>query len=100
VLLNEQTALVGLPLNSSYCSYLRPAQPAVRLSSALAWRWNKGMRIVAEYLEKATEFDELARSASEPALKKRYADLAESFRLLAIVRRRLIETDALKPEQP
>jgi hypothetical protein len=57
------------------------------------------MRSVAEYLEKAAEFDELARSTSEPELKKRYADVAESYRLLAIVRQRLIETGALKPEQ-
>jgi len=58
------------------------------------------MRRVAGYLEKAAEFDELARSTSEPALKKRYADVAESYRLLATVRRRLIETGDLKPDQP
>jgi hypothetical protein len=58
------------------------------------------MRSVAEYLEKAAEFDELARSTSEPALKKRYADVAESFRLLASVRQRLIETGDLKPDEP
>jgi hypothetical protein len=58
------------------------------------------MRSVAEYLEKTAEFDELARSTSEPALKECYADVAESYRLLAIVRQRLIETGALKPEQP
>jgi hypothetical protein len=58
------------------------------------------MRSVAEYLEKAAEFDELARSTSEPTLKERYADVAESYRLLTIVRQRLIETGALKPEQP
>jgi hypothetical protein len=40
------------------------------------------MRSVAEYLEKAAEFDELARSTSEPVIKKRYADVAESYRLL------------------
>ena len=57
------------------------------------------MRSVAEYLEKATEFDELARSTSEPALKKRYADVAESYRLLAIVLQRLIETGAFMPGQ-
>jgi hypothetical protein len=61
---------------------------------------DKDMRRVAEYLEKAAEFDELARSTSEPALKKRYADVAESYRLLATVRRRLIETGDLKPDQP
>jgi hypothetical protein len=58
------------------------------------------MRSVAEYLEKAAEFDELARLTSEPALKKRYADVAESFRLLASVRQRLIETGDLKPDEP
>jgi hypothetical protein len=58
------------------------------------------MRSVAEYLEKAAEFDELARSTSEPVLRERYADVAESYRLLAIVQQRLNETDALKPEQP
>jgi hypothetical protein len=57
------------------------------------------MRSVAEYLEKAAEFDELARSTSEPVLKQRYVDVAESYRLLAIVWQRLIETDALKPGQ-
>jgi hypothetical protein len=57
------------------------------------------MRSVAEYLEKAAEFDELARSTSESVLKKRYADVAESYRLLAIARQRLIETGALKPGQ-
>lgn len=58
------------------------------------------MRSVAEYLEQAAEFDELARSTCELALKKRYADVAESYRLLASVRRRLIETGAIKPDQP
>jgi len=58
------------------------------------------MSSVAEYLEKAAEFDELARSASEPTLKERYGDVAESYRLLAIVLQRLIETDAVEPEQP
>jgi serine acetyltransferase len=57
------------------------------------------MHSVAEYLEKAAEFDELARSTSEPVLKKRYVDVAESYRLLAIVWQRLIETGALKLEQ-
>ena len=65
----------------------------------VALRWDKDMRSVAEYLEKAAEFDELARSTSEPVLKERYADVAESYRLLAIVLQRLIETGALKPEQ-
>ena len=57
------------------------------------------MHRLAEYLEKAAEFDELARSTSEPVLKKRYADVTESYRLLAIVMKRLIEAGSLKPEQ-
>jgi hypothetical protein len=56
------------------------------------------MRSVAEYLEKAAEFDELARSTSEPVLKQRYADVAESYRLLAMVWQRLIETGAPNSE--
>ena len=34
------------------------------------------MRSVAEYLGRAAEFDELARSSVEPALKKQFADIA------------------------
>jgi hypothetical protein len=56
------------------------------------------MRSVAEYLEKAAEFDELARSTREPILKQRYADVAESYRLLAIVWQRLIETGTPEPD--
>jgi hypothetical protein len=70
------------------------------LSCALLGAGDKDMRSLAGYLEKAAEFDELARSTSESALKKRCADVAESYRLLASVRQRLIETGALKPEQP
>lgn len=58
------------------------------------------MRSVAEYLSKAAEFDELAGLASEPALKKRYADVAECYRLLASERQRLIAAGAIKSEQP
>jgi hypothetical protein len=36
------------------------------------------MRSVAEYLEKAAEFDELARSTSEPALKNRYGGMSSA----------------------
>ena len=56
------------------------------------------MRSVAEYLAKAAEFDELARSTSEPSLQKRYADLAECYRLLADERQRLITTGAIASE--
>jgi hypothetical protein len=58
------------------------------------------MRSVAEYLEAAAEFDELARLTSEPALKKRYAHVAECYRLLVSELQRLTETGARKPEQP
>jgi hypothetical protein len=58
------------------------------------------MRSFAEYLEKAAEFDEQARLTSEPTLRTRYAHVAECYRLLANELQRLIETGALKPEQP
>ena len=58
------------------------------------------MRSVAEYLTRAAEFDELARSANEQALQKRYTDIAECYRLLARERQRLIETGAIKSDQP
>jgi hypothetical protein len=58
------------------------------------------MRSVAEYLEMAAEFDELARSSSELTLRTRYAHVAECYRLLAGELQRLIETGALKPKQP
>ena len=53
------------------------------------------MRNVAEYQAKAAEFDALAASATDAALKKRYADLAECCRLLASDRQRLIDEGAL-----
>jgi hypothetical protein len=48
------------------------------------------MRTVAEYMAKAVEFDELANAADNLRLKKRYADLADCYRLLAKERVRLI----------
>jgi len=54
------------------------------------------VRSVAEYLAKAAEFDELAGSASEPALKKRYA---ECYRLLASERQGVIAAGTTKSEQ-
>jgi hypothetical protein len=64
-----------------------------------ALRGGTDMHRLAEYFEKTAEFDELARSTSELVLKKRYVDVAESYRLLALVWQRLIETGALEPEQ-
>jgi hypothetical protein len=56
------------------------------------------MRTVAEYLAKAAEFDHLAQVASGPILKKRYADLAQCYRLLAVERRRLINDGELESD--
>jgi hypothetical protein len=58
------------------------------------------MRSVAKYLARAAEFDELARSTGEPRLKKRYADIAECYRLLAEDRQRLITAGVIEPETP
>jgi hypothetical protein len=55
------------------------------------------MRSVTEYTLKALEFDGLAAATTEAALKKRYADLAECYRLLATERQRLI-TDGTIPD--
>ena len=58
------------------------------------------MRSVGEYLRRAAEFDELARSTSEDALRKRYSDIADCYRLLAKDRERLIAIGALEPDRP
>ena len=48
------------------------------------------MRTVGQYLAEAAKFDDLANTAPDPALKQRYADLAECYRMLARERERLI----------
>jgi hypothetical protein len=53
------------------------------------------MRTVADYIIKAVEFDDLARTANQPGLKKRYTDLAECYRLLANERERLVAEGAI-----
>ena len=58
------------------------------------------MRSVAEYLRRAAEFDELARSTSEDTLRKRYSDIADCYRLLAEDRKRLIATGVIEPDRP
>ena len=59
------------------------------------------MRSVADYLHKATEFDALAARVDIPVpLKNRYADLAESYRLLAKERERMIAQGAVLPDDP
>lgn len=58
------------------------------------------MRSVTEYQSRAAEFDELAERSKQPALKRRYADLAACYRLLAEERSRLIESGELEPDNP
>jgi hypothetical protein len=52
----------------------------------------------AEYLDRGAEFYRLAQHTSEPTLKKRYADLAECYRLLVAERQRLIKEGKLAEE--
>jgi hypothetical protein len=57
------------------------------------------MRSVEEYLSQAEEFDALAARIDTPMpLRLRYADLAESYRLLAKERERLINQGAVLPD--
>jgi hypothetical protein len=58
------------------------------------------VRTVGEYLLKAFEFEALAKTAPEDALKKRYADLAACYRMLAEERKQLIESDTGPPAPP
>ena len=48
------------------------------------------MRTVAEYVAKAAEFKARAERTTDPALKKRYADLAASYQIMADERSRMI----------
>lgn len=57
------------------------------------------LRSVAEYLERAAEFEGMAASAGVDVLKKRYADIAACYRLLAKDREWLIGTGAIAGEQ-
>jgi len=56
------------------------------------------MRTVAEYLGQGGRVRRLANAAPQPGLRKRYADLAECYRLLATERERMIEQGALAVE--
>ena len=58
------------------------------------------MRSVAEYLEKAAEFEALAGTTEVEGLRKRYADIAACYRLLAKDREWLIGTGAIQSEPP
>jgi len=57
------------------------------------------MLSIAEYLDRGAEFHRLAEATSEPTLKRRYAELAECYRLLAADRQRLIKEGKITPEQ-
>jgi hypothetical protein len=58
------------------------------------------MRMVAVYLAKVAEFDALARRAVEASLKRRFKDMADSYRLLAEERRRHIDDKKLHRKVP
>ena len=58
------------------------------------------MRSVAEYLERAAEFEMLGADASNESQKKRYDDIADCYRLLAKDREWLISTGAIEGEPP
>jgi hypothetical protein len=58
------------------------------------------MRSVADYLAKAAEFDKLTAEATNASLKKRYADLAECYRLLAADRKKLIDEHVIDSDKP
>ena len=58
------------------------------------------MRRIAEYLDKAAEFDALARDESHSNLKKCYSQLAEGYRKLAAERQGMISDLIIQPEPP
>jgi hypothetical protein len=60
----------------------------------------RGMRSAVEYLERAAEFDRLAKSSNDPDLQTQLAAVAESFRLIARERQRLIKAGLIEPETP
>ena len=54
------------------------------------------MRTVAEYVAKVAEFKAQAERTADPSLKKRYADMAASYQIMADERLRMI-TASEKP---
>lgn len=58
------------------------------------------MRSVNEYLKLAEQYAADAQAQPEPGLRKRFADIAECYRLLAEERRKLITEGKIQPEQP
>jgi hypothetical protein len=57
------------------------------------------VRSVAEYLERAAQFEALAASATVDVLRKRYDDIAACYRLLAKEREWLIGTGAIEDDR-
>jgi hypothetical protein len=57
------------------------------------------MRTVAEYVAKVAEFKARAERASDPALRKRYADMADSYQIMADERLRMTAAEE-KPDDP
>jgi hypothetical protein len=55
------------------------------------------MRTIEDYRAKATEFDEIADETKHPELKRRYRDLAQSYRALADARERAIGDGSAEP---
>jgi hypothetical protein len=58
------------------------------------------MKMAAVYAAKAAEFDNLARRAVDASLKKRFMDMAESYRFLAKDRGRDIDDKELDRKVP
>jgi hypothetical protein len=64
------------------------------------WAETFDVRTVTEYLLKAVEFDGLAQTAPDEAFKKRYADLAECYRMLAEERKQLMASGTIQALEP
>ena len=58
------------------------------------------MRTVAEYVAKVAEVKARAERASDPALKKRYADMAASYQIMADERLRMIAAGEKTDDAP
>jgi hypothetical protein len=56
------------------------------------------MRTVAQYLEKAPEFEAFAATSSNECMQKRFTDIAACYRLLAKDRARLVAIGAIPRE--
>jgi len=57
------------------------------------------MRSVAEYLKLADQYTADAEAETQPSLRKRFADIAECYRLLARERQRLIASGTIASDQ-